>query len=508
MERRRLLLATLAVPSLMVPAMQSESADAPAKPGSGAFDPSMIRRMAGELSSKPYQAPETRLPDAIAKLDYDQYRNIRFDPSKSLWRGQKLPFEVQFFHRGFLYMNRVDIFEVVGGQALPIPYSPDMFDFGAQPRPPIGDIGFAGFRLHAPINRGDYYDEVCVFLGASYFRAVGKGQGYGLSARGLSLKTGDPAGEEFPFFKAFWIERPGGGATSVVIHALLDSPSAAAAFRFTVRPGEDTVFDVEMTLYPRADLTAAGFATMTSMFYFNANSHSGIDDFRPAVHDSDGLQIFTARNEQIWRPLANPTTLQVSAFAESSPRGFGLMQRKRDFRSYDDLEARYEQRPSLWVEPIGDPGEGAIELLEIPTKQEIHDNIVAFWHPKQALKAKGEYIFTYRLHWCVNPPIPNDIARVVDTRVGAGGDPANRLFVLELAGPALKNLAPDAKPRFDVTSDHGRVSNVVLQANPLLGTWRASFELAPEGGKLIELRARMIGAQGPLSETWLYRWTG
>ena len=509
MRRRHLLQSSLSLPALLIETRRGIAADAPPKPaGAGPFDAATVRKLASDLASKPFQAPDTKLPDTLSKLDYDQYRMIRFDPAKSLWHGQKLPFEAQFFHRGFLYANRVDIFEVAGGQSTPIPYNPDYFDFGALPRPTAQDIGFAGFRLHAPINRSDYYDEVCVFLGASYFRAVGKGQGYGLSARGLSIKTGDPAGEEFPFFKTFWIERPAVGAASVVIHALLDSQSAAAAFRFSVRPGNDTIFDVEMALYPRTDLTAAGLATMTSMFYFDPSSHAGVDDWRPAVHDSDGLQMLTSHSENLWRPLANPATLQVSAFTDPSPRGFGLMQRQREFRAYDDLETRYDTRPSLWVEPIGDPGEGAIELIEIPTRQEINDNIVAFWRPKQVLKAKVEYVFTYRLHWCANAPIPNEIARVVETRAGAGSEPGSRVFVLEVAGPTLKNVAPDAKLRIEVSADHGKITNAAALADPLLGSWRMSFELSPENAKVVELRAQLMDEQVPMSEVWIYRWTG
>lgn len=232
------------------------------------FDRAIVRQIARDLASKPYKAPSEKLPDNLANIDYDRYRAIRFLPERALWRGEKVPFEVQFFHRGFFYKNRVDIFEVKDGKASIIPYQPDLFSFGdlAPPGPAV-DLGFAGFRLHAPINKPDYYDEVCVFLGASYFRAVAKGQIYGLSARGLSINTGEAKGEEFPFFKTFWIEKPAPGANSIVVHALLDSESAAAAYRFTIRPGDTTVFDVEMAIYPRVDLTHAGLAPMTSMFF-------------------------------------------------------------------------------------------------------------------------------------------------------------------------------------------------------------------------------------------------
>ncbi len=244
-----------------------------------------------------------------------------------------------------------------------------MFDY-ADPALRVADnLGFAGFRVHAPINRPDYYDEVCVFLGASYFRAVAKGQVYGLSARGLAIGTGDPRGEEFARFRAFWLERPQPGVNALVIHALLDSKSTTGAYRFTVRPGEETVFDVESVLYPRVDIAEPAIAPLTGMFFFDANDRIGVDDYRPAAHDSEGLSLWTGRNEQIWRPLANPRDLQFSAFVDTNPHGFGLLQRKRAFADYQDLEVSYEKRPSLWIEPIGDWGQGAVDLVEIPTAE-------------------------------------------------------------------------------------------------------------------------------------------
>ena len=484
-------------------------AAAAAAPQQGAaFDAGLPRKMAQELAQKPFQPPDSKLPDALAHLTYDQYRDFRFDPQRALWRDQGLLFTLQLFHRGFLYTDRVDLFEVVDGVAQQIRYSPDLFTFGANPRPPDEDLGFAGFRIHAPLNRPDYFDEVAAFVGASYFRAVAKGQGYGLSARGLAINTADPSGEEFPVFKTFWIERPHPGVNSIVVNALLDSKSTSGALRFTIRPGETTNFDVEATFYPRADIANAGIAPLTSMFYFDGNNRYEVDDYRPAVHDSDGLSIWTGQGEQIWRPLNNPRDLQLSTFSDVNPRGFGLMQRKRNFAAYDDLEAHYEIRPSLWVEPIGDWGEGAIRLIEIPTGEEIHDNIVAFWRPAQPLKAKGEYRFTYRLHWTAAAPPGAGIAQIVDTRSGAaGGKDKNRLFVLEAAGDKLKQLPADAKPQLEASADKGKLLNQVLAPNPETGGWRISFELAPGGEKVVELRARIKLGDEPLTETWTYRWT-
>jgi periplasmic glucans biosynthesis protein len=512
-RRRDVVLAGMFAPFLQLPAGLFDGVTAkadparadPAKADVGTpFNNLTVRQLARDLAQKPYRGPASKLPPEIKDLSYDQYRAIRFLPERAWWRADHLPFEIQFFHRGFFYTDRVDLFEVDQGRVREIPYSPSLFSFGdVKPPDPNADIGFAGFRLHYPINRPDYYDEVAVFLGASYFRAVAKGQGYGLSARGLAINTAEAKGEEFPVFKSFWIERPQPQATSVVVHALLDSPSTTGAYRFTIRPGQETIFDVEPVLYPRVDIASVGIAPATSMFFFDANSRKNIDDYRPAVHDSDGLAIHNGRDEQLWRPLANPTDLQISSFADTNPRGFGLIQRQRDFRTYQDLEARYERRPSLWVEPIGDWGEGEIRLVEIPSKEEIHDNIVSFWRPKTALAAKGEHTFTYRLHWGSGPPAP--LAQIVKTRIGAGPN-GTRLFVLDLAGDGLKE-APAESIRGLVSANKGRIDHVVTQPNPETGGWRLSFELAFEKEPLIELRAQLLRGDDPLSEVWLYRWT-
>jgi glucans biosynthesis protein len=476
---------------------------APAAPAEVPFDPSNVRRLAQELAQKAFVAPDAKLPDNLKDLDYDKYRKIRFVPDKAIWRGEGLPFQLQLFHRGFFFSNRVDLFEVSEGKARPIRYSPNLFTFEdvAAP-PPDADLGFGGFRIHAPINRNDYFDEVGVFLGASYFRAVAKGQTYGLSARGLAINTAEPKGEEFPFFKTFWIEKPQPKTNSIVIHALLDSKSAAAAYRITIRPGESTVYDIEMTLYPRVDVPEPGIAPMTSMFFFDANDRDGIDDFRPAVHDSDGLFMRNGRGEALWRVLSNPADLQVSSFYDTNPRSFGLMQRQRDFHAYEDLESHFETRPSLRVEPIGDWGNGEVRLIEIPTQNEVHDNIVSFWRPKDPLKAKGEYTFTYRLHWGTGETIP--LAEFAKTRIGAASDTL-RLFVLDIVGDKLKGVKPEAV-RGVVSANFGKISNVVTQLNPH-GGWRMSFNLEPEKKPVVELRAQLMQNDDPLSEVWVYRWT-
>ena len=470
------------------------------------FDGATVRNMARQLSLQPYKAPDSTLPAPFNTLDYDTYQGIRFDPAKSLWQGQGRRFTAQFFHRGYIYHDRVNIFQVADGKAEPVAYSSDMFTF-EKLTPSTGDLGFAGFRIQYPLNHPNGSDELCAFLGASYFRAVAKGQGYGLSARGLAIKTADSGGEEFPVFRSFWLERPAPGADIIVIHALLDSPSTTAAFRFTVRPGNDTVFDTETAMYPRTDIAQAGLAPLTSMFLFDANDHMRFDDWRAAVHDSNGLQIRTGHDEALWRPLANPRDLQISAFVDTSPRGFGLAQRKRAFVDYQDLQSRYEKRPSLWVEPIGDWGQGITELVEIPSDREVNDNMVAFWRPHDPLRAKGEYLLSYRLHWCWAPPGEVKLAQTLQTRCGLSFDQKHRQFIIDFVGDSLKSLNPEAPPALDVGSDKGKIISAVAQPNPDVSGWRVSIELDTQGNRLVELHALLKQGDQPLTETWIYRWT-
>ncbi len=480
-------------------------------PAAMPFTGSTVRRTAQDLAKQPFREPDTALPGAAASMTYEQYRGIRFKQERALWRGQDLPFQVGFFPRGFLYRPVVDIFEVKGGQASSVSYDPDLFDYD-DPTVRVPDrLGFAGFRVHAAINQPGQFDEFCVFLGASYFRAVGRGQFYGLSARGLAIGTGTHGPEEFPRFRAFWLERPQPGVGTMVIHALLDSPSTTGAFRFTVRPGDITVMDVEGVLFPRADINEAGVAPLTSMYYFSSRDHARPDavrpdDWRTAVHDSDGLAAATGRNERLWRPLVNPAAVQFSALLDANPRGFGLLQRKREFREFGDLEVLYGRRPSLWVEPIGDWGVGAVDLVEIPTSSEYNDNIVAFWRGRETLRAGGEYGFTYRMHWGADAPGDRRLARVAEMRTGAGTAPGTRVFVLDLTGDAVRSMPADTRTRVELGSSAGRVEEGYSGPNPETGGWRISIVFDPAGAASADLRCALQGEQGALSETWIYRW--
>lgn len=509
MRRRELVLGGLSLPLLAVTgAGWLAPQQVLAQPAATPFDAGTVPALARTLAAAPFRQPAAELPAWLRDVGYDQYRDIRFNPAQAVWRKQSLPFQLQFFHRGFLFKDRVQVFTVADGQASQVDYAPDLFTFGkviAQPGDQR-DLGFAGLRVHAPMNRPDYFDEVCAFLGASYFRALAKGQAYGLSARGLALNTAQPAGEEFPVFRAFWVEQPTPTSTDIVIHALLDSPSVAGAFRFVIQPGTTTVFDVQARLYPRVELTHAGIAPLTSMYEFSASDRVGVDDYRPAVHDSEGLALWTGTGEQIWRPLQNPRNLQDSSFSDQAPRGFGLMQRSRAFSDYADSEAHYERRPSLWVEPIGDWGKGAVQLIEIPTGDEYHDNIVAFWRPATPLAAGREYRYDYRLHWCDRHSWNAQLATVANTMIGASAQD-KRLVVIDFQGAALGALDGASGVIPDVWSSAGEVSNAVAHPLPETGGWRIGFELDPGKQTAVELHARLLHDRQPVSETWLYRWT-
>lgn len=475
------------------------------------FSPDLVRERARALAAEPFGSFGGTVPEALAGLEADQYRAIRFRPDRALWHSLGLDAEAQFFHLGYRFKTPVHIYEVADGMAREVLYTPAAFDFGDNGFKPDfpDDLGFAGFRLHMPLNRPDHFDELAVFLGASYFRAVGRGQRYGLWARGVAVDTGLPKEEEFPSFRAFWLERPTPNGEQVVVHGLLDGPSLTGAYTFNIRPGDATIMDVDTTLFPREAIELLGIAPLTSMFLFGPHDRQGVDDFRPQVHDSEGLQIWSGSGEWSWRPLVNPDQeLRLSLFSNIDPKGFGLMQRTRDFDAYQDLEARYELRPSLWVEPREAWGRGHIRLIEIPSPAEVHDNIVAFWVPKEPVEAGSEWRFNYRLYWCREAPFKPELAQVVATRVGtAHKDGEGRKFVIDFKGGQLEDTPADAPVDAMIDAAAGTVTEPIARKNEVTGGWRASFDLRPEGSAPVEMRCRLQLADKPLTETWVYQWT-
>lgn len=473
-----------------------------------------VATKAKRLAQEPYRPPSD-VPQWLLDVDYDSWRAIRFRPERALWRErERQRFQVQLFHPGLYYDRAVEVNTVDAEGVHPVEFTPAAFDYGDTgigSRVPQ-DLGYAGFRLHHPIETESYYDEVAVFLGASYFRAVGEEQGFGLSARGLAIDTALPSGEEFPWFREFWLVRPSPGAESIRVYALLDSPSLTGAYRFAVVPGEETAVDVEMELFLRQKVQKLGIAPLTSMFFYGENTGEKPLDYRPEVHDSDGLLVAHERGEWLWRPLANPERLRVSRFAAAAvPRGFGLLQRDRELDHYQDLESRFERRPSLWVEPQGSWGAGRVELVEIPTDSEKNDNIVAYWVPREAPEPGEELRFAYTTRWYGSGDARPPGGRVVATRWDEGSRDGAVRFVIDFAGGRLGELPEDAVLRGVVSASAGEQEAELLEQHvvrhPKTQGRRLVFEVRPPNDEPLELRAFLQSGEDALTETWSYTWS-
>lgn len=478
------------------------------------FDYAGLKHQARTLAAQPYKAPSTQLPKAVEALDWDQYQALRFKQDHALWRDDGLRFQAQFFHLGLFFKSAVRLYEVAQGQARELAYDPGMFDYGDTglgQTPLPRDLGFAGFRLnfHTDLER-----DISAFLGASYFRAVGGQWQYGLSARGLAIDSGLSRSEEFPNFVAYYLEKPAPQSNTLTLYALLDSPSIAGAYRFVITPGDTQLMDIDAALYPRQEIERLGIAPCTSMFQHGENDRRMANDWRPEIHDSDGLQMWTGAGEWIWRPLTNPANLRFNAHVDHNPKGFGLLQRDRDFANYQDDGVYYERRPSLWVEPKSGWGAGTLQLIEIPTVDETFDNIVAFWNPDQKPKPGEELLFSYRLYWGAQAPTRPPLATCVATRTGIGGVVGKKRsyfswrFAIDFAGGDLSLLGTQSKVVAHITASRGRVE--VTSARPLheIKGYRALFDIVPPPGSApIDLRVYLSCDGQPLTETWLYQWT-
>jgi glucans biosynthesis protein len=484
------------------------AADAPLRTGAPApFDAQDVTARARSLAAADY-APRPTIPSEWQDLSYDQYRKIWFDTRNGLWENTARPQRLDVFPPGLYFPQAVEVNIVENGTARPLVFDLGVFDQTDQfPDLPLNDhMGYSGLRLRADLLGDGLFTEYAVFQGASYFRGIGTGEAYGLSARGLALGTGDPQGEEFPDFTAFWIEAPDASDRSVILHALMDSPSCTGAFRFEITHGAVLDMEVEATIFARSTLEHVGIAPLTSMFLFDATNRARFSDFRPNVHDSDGLLIHNGAGEVLWRQLANPTTLQISSFGDENPKGFGLMQRKRDFSDYNDLEALYHQRPSVWITPRGDWGAGAVTLVEIPADLEIYDNVVAYWRPAAPVEAGGAHQMRYRLQWGANPaPLPRPLLGVVGTAMG-GRPEGGVVTVIDFEDGA--GLPQDLESvEVTLRISHGTTTPGILQRNPETNGARLAFTFDPEDALFAEFRVQLHSGDTPLSEIWLYRWT-
>jgi glucans biosynthesis protein len=471
------------------------------------FEAAAVTELARTLARRPYAAVPADLPEAFANLNYEQYTGIRALPGAQVWAGEGRGFVVEPLHRGFVFSAPVLLFTVEDGAVRRVAYERNRFEFGRLNVPPtLGELGFSGFRLFTTAWSGQP-EEFALVQGASFFRALARGQGYGVVARALTLRPAETRGEEFPFFRAFWLERPSPGTNALVVHALIDSESVAGAVRMTFRPGEMTIVDVEISLFPRANLEHVGLGGMGSSYFFGPNERRSVDDVRPAVHKSKGLQMLNGSGEWLWRPLRNPQTLQISAFLDRNPRGFGLLQRDRDYAAFQDDAQRWERQPSLWIEPIGEWSEGTVQLIEIPSESEINDNILAYWRPKAPMAAGSEVAFSYRQFWCWQPPERPELATVAATRIGRGSGGRRRRFIVDFAGEMLNGGALAAEVRPIATAAPGTIQGLRTWPYPDRKTLRVAFELDPGAENASEMRLLLESAGKPASETWLYRWT-
>jgi len=504
------------------PAASGQPADDPARAdaamkeaGLSPFGYGDVIKRARELSTLPFVEKPSQAPEALAKLGFDQWRDIRFRPDKALLANSDTNFRMQMFHLGFLFQHAVTVNIIRDGVATPVPYSPQMFDFGQNKfgKPLPVNVGFAGFRLHYPLNDPTIRDELISFIGASYFRFLGQGQVYGLSARGLAINAGGQ--EEFPAFREFWVDVRKGDDSRVTVYALLDSPSISGAYQFNIYPAKQTVVDVEATLFPRKIIEKIGIAPLTSMFFIGENDRRFTDDYRPEVHDSDGLLIHSGSGEWIWRPLHNPRAPSISSFTENNVRGFGLMQRDRVFEHYEDLDIAYERRPGYWVEPRNPWGEGRVELIELPTSDETNDNIVATWAPKEPVGPGQQLIYRYSITAVGATDGMHAGGQAINSfqsapRALGSSEPLHpntRRLMVDFAGGELPYWlkAPD-RVKVDASASSGRILRTFIAPNPKIGGFRAGVDVEAPPGQTVDVRVFLRADNKALTETWIFPW--
>lgn len=479
------------------------------------FNQGMVHDMAKALAREPYRPQNADLPEALRNLNYEQYAGIHNKRGTAIWINENLGFSLEPLNRGFIFSMPMQINLVAQGETRRLIYNPASYDFGHIQMPGnIGDIGFSGFRVLVAQDKGQPA-EAATFQGASFFRAVARGQNPGTMARALSIKTADPRGEEFPAIRKVWIERPSLAENALTILALIDSESVTGSYRFTLHPGDAMIVDTECTLFARVNVDNFGLAAMSATHLYDGLDQRRFDDYRPEVAEISGLSMLTGADEWLWRPVSNRETLQISTFVDDNPKGFGFLQRDRDFSHYLDDVQHWEARPSLWIEPIGEWAEGVVELVEIPSDSEVNDNIIAFWKPHLPLPPGSETPFAYRQFWWWNPPEHPDLAIVILSRQGHGSSGRRRRFLVEFSGDVFVQPNPAAggdqtvKKEFsaNINTSRGTISVVGIIITENQKSCRVVFELDPGNETSCEMRLVLERDGHPISETWLYRWT-
>jgi glucans biosynthesis protein len=494
---------------LPVAAPAAEPEKAPALPGPGeALEANTLADVARARAAAPYVAPKTGdVPAVLKNLSRDAYEAIHPAEGRAIWAGAEVGYTLEPLLRGAIFETPVSLYVVENGLVQPVAYDKTAFAAPGIDLPDLTpDTAFSGFRLRARYGDGSELSDFAVFQGGSFFRLVAEGQDFGINARALALRPADSRGEEFPLFRALFIERPKPGQP-VVVHALAESESATAAFRLTLTPGRDaSTAGIDGTVFARAELDHIGLGGMQGSYLFGPLDRNRVDDLRDAAFSVEGLAIHNGSGEPIWRPVHNPAALQVSAFLDRGPKGFGLMQRARAYDDFEDDRRHWEQRPSLWLEPQDDWSEGSVTLLEIPSDSELNENVFAYWRPKAKLAKGAEMRFLCRQHWSKGwpDPLPPDIARVRDSRCGHGSSGNRRLFAVDFEGDAL--FQP-GDIDVDLSASAGTITRQERYRYPERKTLRILFELDPGSERASELRLALRRGQARASETWLFRWT-
>ena len=477
------------------------------------------RQRAKQLAASAYADPRGNVPRWLLDLNYDQYRDIRFRPERALWSDRKLPFSVQFFHPGFFY-DRTVILHVVSasGAVSPVTFSPDQFDYGRnnfEGRVPQ-DLGYAGFRIHYPIKSTSYHDEVAAFLGASYFRAVGRDQVYGLSARGVAINTALSSGEEFPWFREFWLVQPAPGAQELTLYALLDSPSATGAYRFVVAPGPQTHVDVEMRLFPRTPFGKLGIAPLTSMFLHGENGTGEVADYRPEVHDSDGLLVAASSGEWLWRPLAEPAGSQRHVLRAGEParvRSRAARPGLRSLPGHRSPAGSATQRMGPARRASGARGASSSSRSRRATTPTTTSSPIGCprWPPRRTRPSPMPIRCSGTATIAAGRRVED---RSQPDAMAARTQGARRL-VVDFEGEALRRMPADAvvEGRVTMIPSQGAGAGVPQPAelleqqvirNPATGGWRLVLQVKPPDDDPVELRAFLRHGADAVTETWSY----
>jgi glucans biosynthesis protein len=188
-----------------------------------------------------------------------------------------------------------------------------------------------------------------------------------------------------------------------------------------------------------------------------------------------------------------------------------LLQRDRDFASYQDLFNPYHRVPSVWVEPKGNWGDGEMHLVELSTQKEAADNIVAFWDPAVKPQSLQPFRFAYRLHWTRENDRQLSENRVISTRIGADtSNPRWRQIAIDFSGSKLDTIPEKAPPHAIATcSENAAIVDNQVFRNPIEKNWRVILKLEPKPNNKdpVDIRCTLKNGKEVVSETWTYLWS-